>query len=58
VGGTLVLPAEGTAIDLVRGQRRVGTLVVVPAADRPLLRTTRTALATVAHTLALAGGTG
>ena len=58
VGGTLVLPAEGTAIDLVRDQRRVGTLVVVPAADRPLLRTTRTALATVAHTLALAGGTG
>jgi K+-sensing histidine kinase KdpD len=55
VGGTLVLPAQGTAIDLVRDQRRVGTLVVLPAADRPLLRTTRTAIAAVAHTLAMAG---
>ena len=54
VGGTLVLPAEGTAIDLVHDGRRVGTLVILPAPDRPLLRTTRTAIAAVAHTLALA----
>jgi hypothetical protein len=54
VGGTLVLPAEGTAIDLVRGGRRVGNLVILPAADRPLLRTTRTTIAAIAHTLALA----
>ncbi len=33
VGGTLVLPAEGTAIDLVRDGRRVGTLVILPAAE-------------------------
>jgi K+-sensing histidine kinase KdpD len=54
VGGTLVLPAEGTAIDLVRGGRRVGALVILPAVDRPLLRTTRTTIAAIAHTLALA----
>jgi K+-sensing histidine kinase KdpD len=53
VGGTLVLPAEGTAIDLVREGRRVGTLVILPAADRPLLRTTRTAIAAIAHALAM-----
>ena len=53
VGGTLVLPAEGTAIDLVREGRRLGTLVVLPAADRPLLRTTRTTIAAVAHALAM-----
>jgi K+-sensing histidine kinase KdpD len=53
VGGTLVLPAKGTAIDLVRNGQRVGTLVILPAADRPLLRTTRVAIAAVAHTLAL-----
>jgi K+-sensing histidine kinase KdpD len=58
VGGTLVLPAEGTAIDLVRDGHRVGTLVILPAADRPLLRTTRAAIAAVAHTLALADGPG
>ena len=54
----LVLPAEGTAIDLVRDHVRVGALVVLPAADRPLLRTTRTALAAVAHVLAVAGVRG
>src|SRR6266702_826791 len=58
VGGTLVLPAEGTAIDLVREGRRVGTLVILPAADRPLLRTTRTAIAAIAHALAMANGRG
>jgi two-component system, OmpR family, KDP operon response regulator KdpE len=54
VGGTLVLPAEGTAVDLVRGGQRVGTLVILPAPDHPLLRTTRTAIAAIAHALALA----
>jgi K+-sensing histidine kinase KdpD len=58
VGGTLVLPAEGTAIDLVRDHVRVGALVVLPAADRPLLRTTRTAVAAVAHVLAVVGVRG
>jgi K+-sensing histidine kinase KdpD len=58
VGGTLVLPAEGTAIDLVRDGRRVGTLVILPAADHPLLRTTRTAIAAIAHALATANGDG
>ena len=58
VGGTLVLPAEGTAIDLVREGQRVGTLVILPAADHPLLRTTRTAIAAIAHALATANGRG
>jgi K+-sensing histidine kinase KdpD len=55
VGGTLVLPAQGVAVDLVRGRQRVGTLVVVPEEDRPLLRPTRMAIAATAHALALAG---
>lgn len=49
-----MLPAEGTAIDLVREGRQVGTLVILPAADRLLLRTTRMAIAAIAHALALA----
>ncbi|HEV8425063.1 MAG TPA: DUF4118 domain-containing protein [Actinomycetes bacterium] len=52
VGGTLVLPAEGAVIDLVRRNRKVGSLVVVPAEDRPILRTTRMAIAATAHALA------
>jgi K+-sensing histidine kinase KdpD len=55
VGGTLVLPAQGVAVDLVRGRQRVGALVVVPEEDRPLLRPTRMAIAATAHALALAG---
>jgi K+-sensing histidine kinase KdpD len=49
VGGVLVLPAEGVVVDLVRHGRRAGSLVVIPQADHPLLRATRTAhaLATV-----------
>ena len=50
VGG-LVLPAEGAVVDLVRRNRRVG-LVIVPAEDRPILRTTRMAIAATAHALA------
>jgi K+-sensing histidine kinase KdpD len=52
VGGTLVLPAEGAVVDLVRRNRRVGALVIVPAEDRPILRTTRMAIAATAHALA------
>ena len=52
VGGTLVLPAEGAVVDLVRRNRRVGALVIVPAEDRPILRTTRMAIAAAAHALA------
>jgi K+-sensing histidine kinase KdpD len=55
VGGTLVLPAQGVAVDLIRGRQRVGALVVVPEEDRPLLRPTRMAIAATAHALALAG---
>jgi hypothetical protein len=55
IGGTLVLPAQGVAVDLVRGRQRVGALVVVPEEDRPLLRPTRMAIAATAHALALAG---
>jgi K+-sensing histidine kinase KdpD len=54
VGGTLVLPAEGAVVDLIRGTRRVGSLVVVPTEDRPILRTTRLGVAAVAHALAIA----
>jgi hypothetical protein len=42
-------------VDLVRRNRRVGSLVVVPAEDRPILRSTRMAIAAVAHALATAG---
>jgi len=55
VGGTLVLPAEGAVVDLVHDGRRVGSLVVLPERDRPLLRTTRMAIAATAHALATAG---
>jgi K+-sensing histidine kinase KdpD len=54
VGGMLVLPAEGVAVDLVRNDRRVGSLVVEPEVDRPLLRSTRMAVAAAAHVLAMA----
>jgi len=52
VGGTLVLPAEGAVVDLVRRDQRVGALVIVPATDRPILKTTRMAIAATAHALA------
>ena len=54
VGGTLVLPAEGAVVDLVRRDRRVGSLVIIPAEDRPILRVTRLGIAAVAHALAMA----
>jgi K+-sensing histidine kinase KdpD len=52
VGGTLVLPAEGAVVDLVCRNHRVGALVIVPAEDRPILRTTRLGIAATAHALA------
>jgi K+-sensing histidine kinase KdpD len=52
VAGTLVLPAEGAVVDLVRRDRRVGSLVIVPAEDQPILRTTRLGIAATAHALA------
>ena len=52
VGGTLVLPAQGAVIDLVRRGHRVGALVILPDEDRPILRTTRMAIAATAHALA------
>jgi K+-sensing histidine kinase KdpD len=52
VGGTLVLPAGGAVVDLVHDHARVGSLVVVPQPDRPILRSTRVALAAAAHALA------
>jgi K+-sensing histidine kinase KdpD len=54
VGGTLVLPAEGAVVDLVKGRTRVGSLVVIPRPDRPIQRATRMAIAAAAHELALA----
>ena len=53
VGGLFVLPAEGIAVDLVRNGRRVGALMIEPAVDRPLLRSTRMAVAATAHVLAM-----
>jgi K+-sensing histidine kinase KdpD len=53
VGGLFVLPAGGVAVSLVRHGRRVGALVIEPEVDHPLLRTTRMAVATTAHTLAI-----
>jgi K+-sensing histidine kinase KdpD len=58
VGGRMVLPATGVAVDLDRAGRRVGALVVVPVPDRPVERATRAAIATVAHVLAAAPPVG
>jgi K+-sensing histidine kinase KdpD len=52
VGGTLVLPIQGAVVDLVRRDHRVGALVILPAEDRPILRTTRLGIAATAHALA------
>lgn len=52
VGGVFVLPAQGAVVDMVQDGQRVGSLLVVPEEDRPLLRTTRMAIAATAHALA------
>jgi K+-sensing histidine kinase KdpD len=56
IGGMLVLPAGGVAVDLVRNGHRVGSLVIEPEVDRPQLRTTRMAVAAAAHVLAMVPG--
>jgi Domain of unknown function (DUF4118) len=50
----LVLPARGLAVPLVRGERPVGAMLVVPGDDRGVPRSVREALATVGHVLAAA----
>jgi len=52
--GTMVLPPEGVALDLVAHDRPVGYLVVVPGRDVPADRTTRTAVAALANEVAVA----
>jgi K+-sensing histidine kinase KdpD len=52
--GTMVLPLEGVALDLVAGQQPVGYLVVIPGRDVPADRTTRLAMAAMANHLAIA----
>jgi K+-sensing histidine kinase KdpD len=52
--GTMVLPPEGIAIDLVAHSRPVGYLVVVPGRDVPADPTTRLAVAAIANQVAVA----
>jgi hypothetical protein len=50
--GTMILPPEGIALDLVAHQHPVGYLVVIPGHDLPADRTTRLAVAAIANELA------
>ena len=52
--GTMVLPLEGVALDLVARQQPVGYLVVIPGRDLPADRTSRLAVAAMANQLAIA----
>jgi K+-sensing histidine kinase KdpD len=52
--GTMVLPLEGVALDLVAHQRPVGYLVVIPGRDVPADRTVRLAVAAMANEVAVA----
>jgi hypothetical protein len=52
--GTMVLPLEGVALDLVARQQPVGYLVVLPGGDVPADRTIRLAVAAMANELAVA----
>jgi K+-sensing histidine kinase KdpD len=52
--GTMVLPPEGVALDLVARQHPVGYLVVIPGRDVPADRTIRLAVAAMANELAVA----
>jgi len=54
LGGTMVLPNEGVALDLVARGHPVGYLVIVPGQDVPADRTTRLAVAAMADQLAVA----
>jgi len=52
--GTMVLPLEGVALDLVARQQPLGYLVVIPGRDVPADRTIRLAVAAMANELAIA----
>ena len=52
--GTMVLPLEGVALDLVARQQPLGYLVVIPGRDMPADRTIRLAVAAMANELAIA----
>ena len=52
--GTMVLPLEGVALDLVAHQQPVGYLIVIPGHDVPADRTTRLAVAAMANQVAVA----
>jgi K+-sensing histidine kinase KdpD len=52
--GTMVLPLEGVALDLVAHQQPVGYLVVLPGRDVPADRTIRLAVAAIANEVAMA----
>jgi K+-sensing histidine kinase KdpD len=52
--GTMVLPREGVALDLVAHQQPVGYLVIIPGRDVPADRTTRLAVAAMANEVAIA----
>jgi K+-sensing histidine kinase KdpD len=52
--GTMVLPLEGVALDLVARQQPVGYLVVLPGGDVPADRTMRLAVAAIANEVAVA----
>jgi hypothetical protein len=52
--GTMLLPLEGVALDLVAHQQPLGYLVIVPGRDVPADRTIRLAVAAIANELAVA----
>jgi K+-sensing histidine kinase KdpD len=54
LNGTMVLPLEGVALDLVAHQQPVGYLVVIPGRDVPADRTIRLAVAAIANEVAVA----
>jgi K+-sensing histidine kinase KdpD len=52
--GTMVLPLEGVALDLVAREQPIGYLVVIPGRDVPADRTIRLAVAAMANEVAVA----
>jgi len=52
--GTMLLPLEGVALDLVANQQPIGYLVIVPGREVPADRTIRLAVAAMANELAVA----
>ena len=52
--GTMVLPLDGVALDLVAHQQPIGYLVIIPGRDVPADRTIRLAMAAMANELAVA----